>query len=119
MDQVIHQLGPLKKWIQGVHLSASLSGALVRTHLAQQGPAPNFETLGLETLEAFQTHCFNSGSWVRRIDQHRPFEDPAIVPWIQKLNPRYLVHELLVDQLCDLPSLLKAQRNLFASSSQS
>lgn len=115
MDQVVQGLGPSKKWIQGVHLSASLSGALVRHHLAQQGPPPSFETLSLETLEAFQAHCFRSGEWVRRIDQHRPFEDPQVVPWIQKLDPLYLVHELLVDQISDLPSVLDTQRSLFPS----
>ena len=78
--------GSLTRYIRGVHLHQSVSGAYVRQALQHIPPHdPDY------------FHAFaESYGHVLRIDTHQPFTTPAIRSVIDRLEPEYLVHELSV-----------------------
>ena len=77
--------GELCRWIRGVHLHQSLSGAYVRAHT---GKVP--EGLPEAYVERFS---FNYAH-IQSIDQHQPWTDGAIGAVLRRIAPQYLTHEL-------------------------
>ena len=76
--------GELCRWIKGVHLHQSLSGEYVGSHT---GFLP---ALPADYLERFAVNYQH----VLRIDQHRPWSDPAAGDVVARIAPRYLTHEI-------------------------
>ena len=83
--EVLDRHGGLAKAIQGVHLHQSLSGSYVKTHT---GLLP--ADLPEDYLARFAANYLH----VLKIDQHRPWTSPAILPVVERLSPRWLTHEI-------------------------
>ena len=82
---MLNRHGSLAKWVRGVHLHQSLSGAYVKAHT---GSLP--AGLPEDYMERFGV----SYQHILQIGQHRPWTDPAILPVLEQIEPRYLTHEL-------------------------
>ena len=76
--------GSLCRYIRGVHLHQSVSGAYVE-EAVKHPPAhdPDY----FRSFAASYKH-------IQTIDTHKPFSDPAIRPVIERIDPAYLTHEL-------------------------
>lgn len=77
--------GSLAAAVRGVHLHQSLSGAYVGSNtgfLPQNLPKDYMERFG------------ESYSHILRIDQHRPWSSPAILPVLERIAPQWLTHEI-------------------------
>ena len=83
--RMLNRHGSLAKWVRGVHLHQSLSGAYVKAHT---GSLP--AGLPEDYMERFGV----SYQHILQIDQHRPWADPAILSVLEQIEPRYLTHEL-------------------------
>ncbi len=79
--------GELSKAVLGLHFHQSLSGAYCRKAV---GSVP--EGFPLEYYQEFA----RSYAHIQRIDRHRPWTDGACVRILDRLQPRYLTHELSV-----------------------
>lgn len=77
--------GELCRYLRGVHLHQSLSGAYVRAHT---GKLP--QTLPAEYFARFS----ESYRHILRIDRHEPWTDASVRDLIEQIAPEYLVHEL-------------------------
>ena len=95
--QVLKNLGELRKYIKGVHLSCSLSGEYQRQS-PQMIPS-------LENDARLLSHVCN-------IDQHLPFTDPAIEKIFELISPDYLVHVLYYDDFNQMAVQLQKQKQL-------
>ena len=82
--QMLERHGALSRKIQGVHLHQSLSGDYVRSHT---GVLP-------ELPADYGARYARNYAHIQRIDRHEPWTDPAIVPVLEAIAPRYLTHEL-------------------------
>lgn len=85
LHQMLDRHGALCRYIRGLHLHQSLSGAYVREHV---GAVPDELP-----KDCFAQFAFNYGH-VLQIDQHRPWTAPEVRSIIDRLNPAYLTHEL-------------------------
>lgn len=82
---LLQRHGSLCRYIRGVHLHQSLSGAYVRAHggrLPEESPADYWER-----FRASYQH-------VLAIDQHMPWTAPEVGRLVADIAPHYLVHEL-------------------------
>lgn len=86
LDAMLSRHGALCQYIQGVHLHQSLSGNYVRNSI---GAVPE----DLPTEDYVQRFSYNYAH-IQRIDRHEPWTDPAIIPVLGRIAPRYLTHEL-------------------------
>ena len=102
--RMLNRHGSLATWVRGVHLHQSLSGAYVkaRTGLLPAGlPEDYGERFGVSYQHILQ------------IDQHRPWTDPAILPVLEQIGPRYLTHELSSRGRMSRAEAMAAQARLF------
>ena len=102
--RMLNRHGSLATWVRGVHLHQSLSGAYVkaRTGLLPAGlPEDYGERFGVSYQHILQ------------IDQHRPWTDPAILPVLEQIGPRYLTHELSSRRRMSRAEAMAAQARLF------
>ena len=98
--QVLKNLGELRKFIKGVHLSCSLSGEYQR-----QSP---HMIPSLENDARLLSHVCN-------IDQHLPFTDPAVEKIFELISPEYVVHVLYYDDFNQLAVQIANQKRLLLS----
>ncbi|MCI7473184.1 MAG: sugar phosphate isomerase/epimerase [Clostridiales bacterium] len=77
--------GSLCSAIRGVHFHQSLSGRYVQRNVGQLPEA---------WPEAFERRFSINYAHVLRIDQHRPWTDPSILPVLERIDPVWLTHEL-------------------------
>ena len=91
--------GPLCRYIKGVHLHRSLSGAYVKGILADPPKLPEDydERIGMAYMHVFQ------------IDQHRPFSCKKVRELIRQINPEYLTHEFVTSDLAQHEEYLRVQ----------
>ncbi len=85
LHEMLDRHGSLAKEIAGMHFHQSLSGAYVLRHT---GALP--DDLPQDYLARYGV----SYQHILRIDQHRPWTDPAARSLIDRVEPRYLTHEL-------------------------
>lgn len=85
LHAVLDRHGALCKWIRGVHLHQSLSGAYVKAHT---GTLPAWQ--GKDYLARFG----ESYSHILKIDRHQPWTDCAVSGVIARIAPDFLTHEL-------------------------
>lgn len=112
MLKVLENLGPLSKYIKVVHLNSSFpfSGQkLLRQRKTPLSPPP-------ENLKEFKDLLVELSDYVCQIDPHFPFGDEGIKELLQKINPEYLVHELLREDKKLLEDYLKEQTRCIGSS---
>lgn len=69
---------------KGVHLHQSLSGSHIQALRRGEIPCPDLEFDALFS-EAYRNTCV--------IDEHRPFETGAVVPFLEKIDPQYITFE--------------------------
>ena len=98
--RMLNRHGSLATWVRGVHLHQSLSGAYVKAHTGLL-PAGLPEDYGVSYQHILQ------------IDQHRPWTDPAILPVLEQIGPRYLTHELSSRGRMSRAEAMAAQARLF------
>ena len=80
----VRSLGAYRKIIRGVHLTRSLSGEYVTQTL--NAPAPSSDGTFWQQYRRAIDH-------VNKIDQHDPFDDPAIAGLFDVINPAYVTYE--------------------------
>lgn len=85
IHKMLDRHGELCRYIKGLHLHQSLSGAYVRENV---GTVP--EDLPKDCFDQF---TFSYGH-ILKIDQHRPWTTPEVRSIIDRLEPDYLTHEL-------------------------
>lgn len=90
------KLGKYGKFIKGFHLSKSLSGEYIK----------GFKKTPPRDLDMKQIF-----SHISKIDQHQPFTDSVVKRAIELVKPKYIVHELLYDDLDDLKKKVRIQHN--------
>lgn len=101
IHQMLDRHGDLCRYIRGLHLHQSLSGAYVRENI---GAVP--EDFPKDCFEQF---AFNYGH-VLNIDQHRPWTVPEVRTIIDRLEPDYLTHELSAVGAEERRQAVRAQR---------
>ncbi|KAB5101851.1 TIM barrel protein [Bacteroides thetaiotaomicron] len=102
--RMLNRHGSLATWVRGVHLHQSLSGAYVKAHTGLL-PAGLPEDYGERFGVSYQH--------ILQIDQHRPWTDPAILPVLEQIGPRYLTHELSSRGRMSRAEAMAAQARLF------
>ena len=104
VDFILQKLEEHKEilpFIKGIHLNKSLSGEYV-----EKNTGKNFIAEGNSYFEKFS----NSYSHILKIDQHKPFESDYICKVMEKILPKYIVHELSGSNLEKRKSAIKIQR---------
>lgn len=105
IGEMLDRHGALCRLIRGVHLHQSLSGAYVQANTGRIPP-----DLPPDCVERFGV----SYRHILRIDQHRPWTDPAIVPVLERIRPAYLTHELQAEDRAARRQAVARQRRLLA-----
>lgn len=101
--RMLERHGSLAAWVRGVHLHQSLSGTYVKAHT---GWLPD----GLP--EDYAARFGVSYQHILRIDRHQPWSDPAILPVLEQIAPRYLTHELSSRGRTERANAISAQMRL-------
>ena len=84
IHRCLDEHGELSKYIRGMHLHQSVSGAYVEE--AIKNPPPHDYDYFRSFAEAYDH--------ILTIDTHKPFTDPAIRGVVERIAPEYLCHEL-------------------------
>lgn len=89
------ELGSLKPYVKGMHLSSSMSGEYVTTTATQykDGALEKHPALNLES--PFFERYFASFSHIGEIDRHQVFEDSKVINLIAEIQPKWLVLEFM------------------------
>lgn len=101
---IIKQLkahGTLTKYIRGIHLHQSLSGAFANANTG--GLPPDFPSDYIEQFCASYRH-------IGQIDTHQPFTAAAIREVVSLIDPAYLVHEIAASSKEEKERLLQIQQ---------
>ena len=102
---VLEQLGDTASYIKGIHLNSSLSGEYVKSMRSSD--------LGrkCDRMTDF-TQYGELCRHISKIDRHIPFTSPSINRVIQRVNPEYLVYEVLTDSLAMLDQYVQIQNSV-------
>ena len=84
IHRCLDEHGELAKYVRGMHLHQSVSGAYVEE--AIKNPPPH-------DFDYFRSFA-DGYSHILTIDTHQPFTDPAVRGVVERIDPAYLVHEL-------------------------
>lgn len=90
-------------YMKGVHLHQTLSGQLVKDTIKSP------PTLA----EGYYNRFAQVYDHIGKVDSHLPFTDPGITGLIDRIDPHYLVHELMVKDRKHREEALIQQRGLF------
>ncbi|HEX3001207.1 MAG TPA: hypothetical protein VHN82_02390, partial [Methanoregula sp.] len=101
--------GEARQRIRAVHLHCSTPGTYLeeRAHLPE-GPGMTWK----ERARVQATHR-------RRIDEHRPFSDPACREIVAMIRPDFLVHEFVANTPGTMQAALRQQRVLIGKTGAS
>lgn len=93
--------GDLARYVKGLHLHQSVSGAYVRAHTgALPGDLPQ---------DYIQRFC-ESYQHILQIDTHSPWTSPAVRRVVDRVGPEWLVHELSCTGRADREEKVRTQR---------
>ena len=92
--RVVDNLGEMASYIQGVHLSCSLSGAYQKSFDRTYLPGTTFGELYKHIV---------------RIDQHQPFRTRAARQILDFVQPKFVNHEMIYSSVAELEEKLKVQ----------
>ena len=95
--KILKDLGELRNYVKGVHLSCSLSGDYQRK---------------VPTLVPTLKNDARLLNHVCNIDQHRTFREPWIAEIFDLIEPEYVVHELYYDDFNRLAVQIEEQKQL-------
>jgi hypothetical protein len=102
----MHALGEMRKTIRGVHLTRSLSAEYVTQTFLSPPPPP---------AEGSFWHRYHQAiNHVNRIDQHDPFEDPAITRLFEVIHPDYVTYEFTYNSQEEWFDKIRRQRRALA-----
>lgn len=101
IHKMLDEHGDLVRHIRGMHLHQSLSGPYVK---ANTGRLPG--SMGEDYVARFG----ESYGHILKIDQHRPWTDPAIAGIIKRIAPEFLTHELSCKNRAEREQTVAAQR---------
>ena len=102
----VRSLGAYRKTIRGVHLTRSLSGEYVTQALHSPDP-PAFDGSFWQRYRQAIDH-------VNKIDQHDPFEDPAIAGLFNIIEPEYVTYEFSYKSRDEWLDKIRRQRRAMA-----
>ncbi len=91
--------GELCRWIRGIHLNQSLTGAYMRR--VRANPPELAEDYNAKMGQLFE--------YVFQADQHKPFVAPGVLGLIERIAPEYLTFEFISNDLNQHKSMLSRQ----------
>lgn len=91
--------GEYSRYIKGIHLNKSLSGEYVRRSIGANAPQGDY-------FESFM----KSYDHILQIDRHEPFDNPKIQSVVEKIRPKYLVHELKGSSIAEKKAAILRQK---------
>lgn len=94
--------------IKGIHLNSSLSGEYVKNAIRIVNNGGNSKDKESIWEEALYHH-------ISKIDSHTPFTHPSIKRVIDRVNPKYLVYELLAPSLPALEEYIEEQNRVLGT----
>lgn len=97
--EIIDELGDLKSYIKGIHLSKSISSKYVKNQILK------YENLEINYSEMIKDIIFH----ILKIDEHKPFTNKKIKKLIDIINPKYLVYEFITTSLDELSDFINIQ----------
>ncbi|MFR8620268.1 MAG: TIM barrel protein, partial [Romboutsia timonensis] len=100
--ETISNLGDMKDYIKGIHLSKSLSGKYVKEQIEKY---KNKDIGYSEVNNEIIYHILN-------IDEHKPFTNNKINNLIEMINPKFLVYEFITTSLEELSDFIKTQNKV-------
>lgn len=109
--ECLERHGELCRWIRGVHLHQSLSGAYVRKNV---GALPE----GWAKETDYEKKFGRNYSHILKIDTHSPWTQPAIVPVLARISPDYLIHELSADSRAAREAAVLLQKRTIGKAGQ-
>lgn len=101
IHKMLDEHGDLARCIRGMHLHQSLSGPYVK---ANTGRLPD------HMADDYVLRFGESYGHILKIDQHRPWTDPAIAGVIKRISPEFLTHELSCKNRAERERAVAAQR---------
>lgn len=99
VEEMLDRHGDLCRWIKGVHLQQSVTGALVKEMLQQE----------VEWAPRYYERWCQVFSYIFKIDTHEPFTAPGVPALIERINPQYLTYELISRSRAEHQQLLTEQ----------
>jgi len=102
----MRSLGEMRRAIRGVHLTRSLSSEYVTQ--TRTSPAPHLAE------GTFWDRYHQAIHHVNQIDQHDPFEDPAITNFFETIEPDYVTYEFSYKSREEWLDKIRRQRKAMA-----
>ena len=100
--ETISNLGDMKDYIKGIHLSKSLSGKYVKEQIEK------YKNKDIDYSKANNEIIYH----ILNIDEHKPFTDNKINNLIEMINPKFLVYEFITTSLEELSDFIKTQNKV-------
>ncbi|WP_270941141.1 TIM barrel protein [Romboutsia lituseburensis] len=95
----VNNLGELKEYIKGIHLSKSISSKYVKEQISK------FSNTS-KKIDVFNEEVYFH---VAKIDEHKPFTNKKIKQLLNIINPKYLVYEFITTSLDELSEYINIQ----------
>ena len=100
--ETISNLGDMKDYIKGIHLSKSLSGKYVKEQIEK------YKNKDIDYSEVNNEIIYH----ILNIDEHKPFTNNKINNLIEMINPKFLVYEFITTSLEELSDFIKTQNKV-------
>jgi len=100
--ETVSNLGQLRSLVKGVHLSCSLSAEYVKQSMQITEP--------FREAKNFWDRFIIAHDHASKIDQHDPFEDPAIAGLFDLVSPEFLVFELTYRDMAEWQYKIERQK---------
>ncbi|WP_303006273.1 TIM barrel protein [Romboutsia ilealis] len=100
--ETVKNLGDMKEFIKGIHLSKSLSGKYVKNQIEK------YKKIEIDSNKANNEIIYH----ILKIDEHKPFTNNKINNLIEMINPKYLVYEFITTSLEELSNFIKTQNKV-------
>ncbi len=104
IHEMLDRHGDLCRYIRGVHLNQSLTGALMRRYMRE--PPEMKPTYAERNWQVFE--------YVFQIDRHRPFTCPGVKELVERIDPEYLTFEFISNDEKEHRRMLRAQKRALA-----
>jgi sugar phosphate isomerase/epimerase len=97
----VNNLGYLKEYIKGIHLSKSISSKYVKDQISEYMDID----IDKKPNQLMQEIIFH----IIKIDEHKPFTNKKIKELIDIISPKYLVYEFITTSLDELSDYINTQ----------
>lgn len=106
--QMLTEHGSLCKWIKGVHLQQSVTGAVVKEMRKQQ----------MDWKEDYYERWCQIYEYIFQIDLHQPFTAVGVRALVEWIDPKYLTFELISRSREEHMELLEKQVKYYCSKTE-